>query len=373
MNLHPSRNITKILLSTTSRFVGEYQEANLLLTHAFPGGHGRTEVILGLTENPMSRNFFVLSLETPPYDRSKSIVVPDYTPTGDVICTYLSILFGKRFDNHGRLESDGLFFLPRISERWSPCNPSLSFNNHKPRPDLSIPLNFEEVRRIAPFLEENRVDPRSELFLRSAGRFYLHALQEAESQPEVAFLDLITCAEILANYFEYDQDDLLDDQIKQDLTRIAEKLDEGVAIARRIRGRLFQVRRKFTNTLLHLLSPYFFQQTEASQKFCALKKDDIATRIKAAYDLRSLYIHTGLDFGKWIMIRTACNEEVHIGTPVVDDHEFRDLLVKAPTFFGLERIMRFCLLRFMHLYGSPIDDRLAEEGLPSNGIAGNDE
>jgi hypothetical protein len=343
-----------------------------LLTHAFPGGHGRTEVVLGLTENPMSRNFFVLSLDTPPSDSSKSIAVPDYAPTGDVICTYLSILFGKRFDNHGRLESDGQFFLPRISERWSPCDPSLSFNNHKPRPDLSIPLNLDEVRRIAPFLEENSLELRCELFLRSAGRFYLHALQEAESQPEVAFLDLITCAEILANYFDYDQDDLLDDQIKQDLTRIAEKLDDGLAIAGRIRGRLFQVRRKLTDALLRLLSPYFFQQTEASEKFYALKKDGIAARIRAAYDLRSRYIHTGLGFGKWVMIRTACNEEVHIGIPVVDDHGFRDLLVKAPTFFGLERIMRFCLLRFMHLYGSPIDDRLAGEGLPRNDIGGND-
>lgn len=289
------------------------------------------------------------------------------------MCTYLSILFGKRFHNHGRLESHGLFFLPLISDRWNPCDPSLSFNNHKPRPDLCIPLNLEEVKRIAPLLQEDGVERKSGPFIRSAGRFYLHALQEAESQPEVAFLDLITCGEILANYFDYDQDDLLDNEMRRDLARIIEELDDGREIARGIGGRLFQVKRKFTRTVLRLLTPYFFQQTEARQQLGALKKDHIVERIKAAYDLRSLYVHTGVDFGKWVMPPSAQNEEILLGSPVVDDTKFKNLLVKTPMFSGLERIMRFCLLRFVHLHASPIDDRLAGEGLLSDRMVGDEE
>jgi len=52
----------------------------------------------------------------------------------------------------------------------------------------------------------------------------------------------------------------------------------------------------------------------------------------------------------------------------VHDKEFENLLVKSPTFCGLERIMRFCLLRFIHLHGCPIDEKLNGQGLANNGM-----
>lgn len=66
MTLHPSEGMTKILLSTTSRFVGEYAFDHFLLTHAWPSGHSQAEGNLGHTENPMSRNYYVLTVKTPP-------------------------------------------------------------------------------------------------------------------------------------------------------------------------------------------------------------------------------------------------------------------------------------------------------------------
>jgi hypothetical protein len=372
MRLHPDEDTTKILISTTSRFVGEYVQDDLLITHAWPSGHRQAEGNLGLTENPMSRNYFVLAVRTQPPDRLKTIAIPNYTPTGDVVSIYLSILFGKRFDNHGRIESNGHFYLPHISGHGMPCSASLPFNSHAPRRDLSIPLNLSETQRIRPLLSENPSNARFKHLLLSAGRFYLHALQEAESQPEIAFLDLITCGEILSSFFKYDQDDLLDETLKQDLARISTCLEGGEAVVRRIRGSLYQVRRKFTTTVLRLLSPYFFQQTDAKEQFCALKVDDIVKRIKAAYDLRSRYVHTGLDFGNWLM-STAYHEEIQLHTPVVDDEKFKNLLVKSPTFGGLERIMRFCLLRFIHLHGCSIDERLSGQGLSNNGMESNED
>ena len=363
MALHPENDTTKLLLSTTSRFVGEYLQSDLLVTHAWASGRRQAQGNLGLTENPMSRNFFVLAFQTPVYDIKKSIVIPNYTATGDVTCVYLSILFGKQFYNHGRIESNGHFFLPHITDSIEPCNASLSFNNHTPRRDLEIPLNLAEIKRIQSLLDSTSHAPRFEHILRSAGRFYLHALQAAESQPEVAYLDLITCGEILSNFYDYPDEDFPDDDLKQDLTRISEELKGGEEIVRRIRKRLFQVKRKFTTTVLRLLSPYFFSQTEATEQFCALKSDGIESRIKAAYDLRSLYVHTGIDFGIWISNGTHYHEEVQIGTPVVDNPDFKKLLVKSPTFCGLERIMRFALLRFIHLYGCPVDDRLCGDGM----------
>lgn len=50
--------------------------------------------------------------------------------------------------------------------------------------------------------------------------------------------------------------------------------------------------------------------------------------------------------------------EVQYGKPVVGDETFEKALAKAPTYFGLERIIRYCLLRFIHTHGVLIDSRL---------------
>jgi hypothetical protein len=38
--------------------------------------------------------------------------------------------------------------------------------------------------------------------------------------------------------------------------------------------------------------------------------------------------------------------EVQFGTPVVGDKKLADLLATAPTYLGLERVIRYCLFRF---------------------------
>jgi len=353
MTLRPQEEITKILLSTPSRMVGEYEEDELLLTHAWT-----KEGALGYVT--LDKSYFILAVKTPPLDRS-SVAVPDYSAEGDVLCIYLSILYGKRFDNHGLVESLGSFYYPNFSQ-IDIYDPRLPFNSRAPRPDLEIELSLHEIKRIAPLLSGEQVDERFLRFLLSCGRFYVHALQQADSQPEIAFLDLITCGEILSNFFEYDQDDLLDAQIKDDLAKVRAQIDNGNDIVTRIRSQMFQVKRKFVNTILHLLSSYFFEQTEAKMPYARLNKSDITVRIKAAYDLRSRYVHTGADFGVWVKPRHF-NSEIQLGTPVIDDKELKKILVRCPSLIGMERIMRFCLLRFIHLYGTRVDDRLDGEGL----------
>ena len=356
MTLHPEKNITKILLSTKSRFVGNYEEDEILMTHAIDGIKSREY-------EETDPNYFILAIKTHPLNKS-SIAFPDYTHYGDVICIYLSILYGKRFDNHGRVESLGYFWLPNYLH-FGRYDHNLPFNDRDPRPDLEIPLSFHEIKRIAPLLHEGQLDPRFEGFLISAGRFYVHALQHAETQPEIAFLDLITCGEILSHFFNCDQDDLLDDKIKKDFKRIEDEIKGGDAIVRYFRSQLSNVKRKFIKTILYLLNPYFFQQSEAKENWGRLTQDDISMRIKAAYDLRSRYVHRGVNFGIWIdpTLLSRFNNEIPLGEPVIDDKELKKILIKSPTLIGMERIMRFCLLRFMHLNGIFIDLRLEGEGL----------
>ena len=313
----------------------------------------------------LGHEHFIFAMKTPPLDRSR-VAIPDYTASGDIIITCLSILYGKRFDSHGLVESIGNFWLPDYSH-FSNYNPNLPFNSQTSRPDLEISLNLDEIKRIAPLLHEEHVDPRFERFFYSAGRFYVNALQHAEIQPEIAFLNLITCGEILSNFYNYNQDDLLDDEMKRDLFRIGGEIQDGSAIVRRISSRLFSVKRRFIKTVLFLLNSYFFQQSEAKENFGRLNKDDISMRIRAAYDLRSMYVHRGVNFGFWInlqfLVGRQFNNEVPFGEPVIDDPEFKKILVRSPTFIGMERIMRFCLLRFMHLNGVFIDLKLEGKGL----------
>lgn len=358
--LRPKETVQKLLISTTSRFVGEYEKEDFLITQAWPN-FTDLHVWTTLTENPVHRNSFILAFTTPPIDREKTATLPDYLPMGDIICTYLSVLFGKRFDNHGLIEGSGFYHIPQIQEYTFVCNPSLPQNNHQPRKDLEIDLNLSEVSRIERLFLDDSLDDRFLKFLRVAGRFYLQALQTFERQPETAYLSLITCGEILSNYFEYDFNDIIDSETKNLLDIIEKGLNDGPNIAKQIRGRFFQIKRKFTETVKNLLNDYFYSNTESRLKIASLKKDDIDVRISAAYDLRSRYVHTGIDFGKWISLGSINNEEVQIGKPVVEDKEFQKILTKAPTYHGLERIIRFCLLRFMQLHGITIDQRLEEE------------
>jgi hypothetical protein len=250
-----------------------------------------------------------------------------------------------------------MYGLPHF-EYSSFCNPRLPFNNHQPRTDLGIKLGLGEAARIEKLLENN-IETKAAKFFRSAGKFYLQALQTFENNPETAYLNLITCGEILSNYYEYNKEDLLDEETINFLSVIESGIDNGHKISNQIKSRLLQIKKKFLKTILSLLTDLFFENTESLQPFTSLKKEDIKDRIAAAYDLRSRYVHTGIDFGGWVSA-SSTNAEIQTGTPVVDDKEFKTILAKAPTFIGLERIMRFCLLSFLQKQGIPIDSRLNE-------------
>lgn len=352
-NLRPKETIQKFLISTTSRFTGEYEIENFVIAHAWPNRR-KIPSQISMTENPICRNAFVVAFQTESIDEHR-VMLPDYSHIPNLICVYLSILFGKRFDSHGPIEHVGMYGLPHF-EYSTFCNPGLPFNNHKPRIDLGINLGLGEASRIEK-LFENNIDSKAVKFFRSAGKFYLQALQTFEYNPETAYLNLITCGEILSNYYEYNKDELLDDETKNILKAVESNTENGVKLSNQIKSRLLQIKRKFIKTIYFLLSEIFFKNTESLQPYAALKKEGIEDRIAAAYDLRSRYVHTGIDFGGWVSFSSS-NAEIQAGTPVVDDKEFKAILAKAPTFIGLERIMRFCLLRFLQLQGIPIDSRL---------------
>ncbi len=199
-------------------------------------------------------------------------------------------------------------------------------------------------------------------FLEIAGKFYLQALQSFEKQPEIAYLNLITCGEVLSNYYKYDKDELLDSETKEILLTIKTGLDNGEKISNQIKSKLRQIKKIYIKTITNLLNNYFFENSECQDKCAKLKKENIEKNIAAAYDLRSKFLHTGAEFGNWISQNIFQNQELLIGVPNIKDNKLKKYITDAPTYIGLERIMRFCLLRFMQLEGKmEIDDRLNDQ------------
>ncbi|MCK4392440.1 hypothetical protein KAX17_06005 [Candidatus Bipolaricaulota bacterium] len=215
-----------------------------------------------------------------------------------------------------------------------------------------MPLNLGEIARIERLLLDNTLDLKFLGTFQGATKFYLQAMQNAEHDPEVAYLHLITAGEILSNFYEYEKDQLLDEQSNQALTKIREGLSDGAQVASFISGKLLQVRKQFVQTIVQLVDQDFFQRSEAREPFAGFKAESFRASVSAAYDLRSRYVHTGIPFGRWVSLKVGgMNNEVQVGQPVVDDKELGKILVKAPTYIGLERVMRYCLLQFAKLKG----------------------
>ena len=261
------------------------------------------------------------------------------------VCAYLAVLYGKRFDFHGGLESSGFFGLPELSQYVSLCRPWLPQNSHAERSDHAVPLNLEEARRILPLLN-GTAEPTDANAFRAASKFYLQALQTVEHDPEVAYLALITAGEILANAVDIDVDSLRPQEISDALCRVAAELEGGEQLARVLGGQMRQIKRRFAAVIGCLVDERFFARPVAERSYDALQSRDFEKTIAAAYDLRSRYVHGGASFGGWIAPRGKDNAEIQAGKPIVEDKEFGRILAQAPTYAGLERTIRYALLRF---------------------------
>jgi hypothetical protein len=344
--LKPVETIERVLISSTSRFVAEYEADGVLVTHVWPG-FSAPGGFLRMEEGPLSRSAYMLSFVVPEVPRLPGQMIPNYEGAGDMVCSLLSLLFGKRFDSHGSVESHGDFRLPRLEQFNSLCIPSLPQNNHTPRSDIIVPLDLRQITRIWPLLTPEPSDAAKVTAIKGAAKFYHQALQNAEHDAEVAYLHLITAGEILTNTHMPEGQEYLEEDLREILDQVKEKVTNGDAAAKLLANRIRQIKRRFRLTIEDLVDDHFFSSANGAADRLSFKKDDFAKRIAAAYDIRSRYVHTGVYFGGWIAPRSGnVTEEVHYGRPSVDDPDFAKTLQWAPTYVGLERVIRYCLLKF---------------------------
>jgi hypothetical protein len=196
--------------------------------------------------------------------------------------------------------------------------------------------------------------------LYGAAKFYQQALQNVETEPEVAYLHLITAGEILTNAHRPESDEYIDESVGAILDKVRQNVPNGEKAAKILANRMRQIKHRFRLTVGDFIDEQFFDATKNEPNFKKLRKDDFSKRISAAYDIRSRYVHTGCSFGGWIAPWRDRLEEVCPGTPRIADEELAELIQAAPTYIGLERVIRYCLFRFAERHRLFIDPEAAE-------------
>jgi hypothetical protein len=346
MTLRPSQTLHTAIISTTSRLVGEYEALDLLIMHASPDFRNASG-LARIMEGASSRNAFMCVFRTPPDTTPVGTPHPDYSPLAENLTHLLSVLFGKRFDNHGLVQTGGSFRLPDLSQYTQFARPSFPHNSHNPRVDFQIPLNLEQVARLEPMLKAGSADcPLARLF-QTAAKFYCLALRSFESDSEIAYLHLITALEILSSADERPNHEFLDEVTRGYLATIRQELECGKRIANHLESRMRQIKKRFVDFVVSSITQEFFSRTE---NLCSEGRFELTLfprTVAAAYDLRSKYVHTGVPFGALVGIDAGTsNQELRTVPALTQDKELARILKIAPTLVGLARIARCCLLKF---------------------------
>jgi len=356
LNLKPDRQIQKALISTTAQIGGEYCDEHILLRMVWPEGRDF------YTKKTCNRSTIMLVFQTQPVKIGGREIYPSYAEVGEKIASYLSLLFGKRFDFHGFVESNGFFQIPDYFNLGGYFTRSIPINSAKARIDFEIPINLTEFSRIKPFMADETVDIKFLQVFTAITRSYWRALQTFESDPEVSFLHLITAGEIISNFEKFDFDALLEEETRNDLQRIEIECCDGIQIVSRIKGKLRQVKKRFVKAICSFCDDNFFNRTESSPSWGRLRLENFEASIGAAYEVRSSYLHTGSPFGYWVLPHeSGCGSiEMNIGTPVTDDPKWSNILANSLSLFGLERVIRYSIIRFAEKHGRSDFSKIVE-------------
>lgn len=104
----------RVLISTTSWFISEFVEQDLLITHAWPSFGDRAARSRMLADRN-ARGAFVAAFSTEDYEKAPGVMVLQYAGYGEMFAAGKSVLFGKRFDAHGSPQNEGQFHLPDLA------------------------------------------------------------------------------------------------------------------------------------------------------------------------------------------------------------------------------------------------------------------
>ncbi len=164
---------------------------------------------------------------------------------------------------------------------------------------------------------------------------------------EVAYFRLVQALECASSNESFSDDERFghDEQLTHYLKWLIELEDlTGEKCAEFIKQRLYQVKRGVWLWLQEHVDSQFYAQAPES-----ISEDSLKRCLSSAYDLRSAYVHAGTKFGDYIdPIQGRCGTaEIIPGDflAICPDSELRKVLSNAPTFVGLERVVRYALTK----------------------------
>ncbi len=341
--IRPRKRIHRALLHTPCPLLGGYgggdPAATLTLDIAWPQDRDAVREL----------NHFVLSLVRASEREMGDLRVREPWDWLAVHCANLmSLAYGKRVEFLGMISSGGTFAVTRSasSDFGFPAHPFIS---NRPRVDRApCPADRKDTFNLAAAdtilwvldeLQNERVWP-----LLTATDFYAHALRSYRSDPDSAYLSLVTAGEILADAEQPDPEPFFGEQAREFLEALqAAQVDEKWQTY--ARKNLFAATARFVGVLRDALDDEFFERTEAHTDTPPFRitKDKIEKALRATYGVRSLLSHAGIRISNWLHADQFY--EVPIGRPVMRDQRAAKALESCLTILGLERVIRYALLR----------------------------
>jgi hypothetical protein len=341
--LSPNPQIQRFVLSSAAHFVGTYEDAGIRIAHAFPDLTTSTRPFQPRPV-PSRRMHAICTFRTEPEPRAGTFaVVPTYSWVADRVTSLLSVLLGKHFEFHGFLDREGVHYFPAKGVfRLNYACGTLPFNDQI-WPDLEIPLDLQRFGAVRPALVTDGED--ADAFY-SAARFFRDALEHYDVLPETAYLHLVTAGEIISQVMGFQKESLYDDDLRALLKTIEDGCD--ASVANKVAGRLFQVRRSYLETMKTLVDARFFGGKIATGPATGFIEGEPFDRtVKAAYDLRSKYVHVGARIAPCLRSFEMHNAEIISAYTLGMGDDLRKTLQRAPTLLGLVRLTRFILFRFL--------------------------
>ncbi len=343
-----NENIFRFIISSPSRFVDNYVRKNIRIDH-FWDFNDSANLKIQQIENPFSRNYYVITLrrKQPKDENGKVKSYNMFKNDGNEVMMIMSVLFGKRFDFHGNLQSGNFLSKPNINNIIALDTYNWPFNSYKKRIDTNIDLKLSNLSLCKNIIDKiGRQRPKSHTTFFNASNLYCRALQNFDENPDLSYIDLVSAGEILTANFKMKEKYLYDESLKSIFSSIKDNCKDYINIIDNLKSRLYQVRTRFANGLSTLLDDSFFLHTYSTNKQWSIQKENILTNLKYTYDLRSQLIHSGLEIGRVLNIDNLGAELFSVIPLGISKDNFKKLS-KSLNFIGLERVIRYSLLKLI--------------------------
>lgn len=291
-------------------------------------------------------NYFKVDIGVPVY--TGGLMIPNYEPLVKYFASAISLVFGKKVKLVGITSQGAMEYLPVFDEIYEFYNRDAPVNSSSPRVDFPVDLNIASFSIVDKFLSSIlRMDNDKEID--NYGRYlnmYSQSLSVFESMPDVSFLSLICCSELF-NHISKGEGDKerkkLIDGAQSILDNMREKGCERRHIDR-VAEKFSPTSKALNEKIVSYLDSQFFERSESLDQDKRLTSENAPEAIKRAYGLRSKYVHSGSESGLGTM-SSVSGGVVEVWGDLNRSGKIDKNLSKSLSLVGLERVVRFCMLK----------------------------